>query len=184
MVGKARKLMNEQVEFAGEQARVFREAPGTLMRRAAARSAARVKALQRPARAVTRSGVRLTTLTQHAMESLLELQLDVVTSALTNAAEQLERVSRAESMRALLGGQGEELRAARERIAQDVKRVIAILRRAGKAVRSVATDTLADVRGPESVELTAVPRRPARRTRRVVRKAKRKVAKTVRRARK
>jgi hypothetical protein len=183
MVSKARKLMNEQVEFAGEQARVFRQAPGTLVRRAAAKSAARVKALQRPVRAVTRSGVRLTTLTQHTVQSLLELQLEVVTSALTNAAEQLERVSRARGVRELVGGQAEELKAARKRIMQDVKRVIAILKRAGKGARGVAKDTLADVRRPESDELPAVRRGPARRTKRVVRKAKRKVTKTVRRAR-
>lgn len=175
--------MNQQVEFAGEQARVFRRAPGTLVRRAAAKSAAGVKALQRPARAVTRSGVRLTTLTQHTVQSLLELQLEVVTSALSNAAEQLERVSRARGVRELVGGQAEELRAARERIMHDIKRVIAILKRAGKGARSVATDTLADVRRPKT-EATAPARRTrARKAKRTVRKAKRKVMKTVRRTR-
>jgi phasin family protein len=183
MVSKARKLMNEQVEFAGEQARVFRQAPGTLVRRAAQKSAARVKALRGPVRVVTRSGVRLTTLTQHTMESLLELQLEVVTSALTNAAEQLERVSRARGVRELVGGQAEELKAARERIMQDIKRVVAILKRAGKGARSVATDTLADVRRPSSEAAAPGRRAPARKVKRTVRKAKRKVAKTVRRAR-
>ena len=183
MVSKARKLMNEQVEFAGEQARVFRQAPVALVRRAAARSAARVKALQRPARAVTRSGVRLTTLTQHTVQSLLELQLEVVTSALTNAAEQLERVSRARGVRELVGGQAEELKAARERIMQDIKRVIAILKRAGKGARSVATETLADVRRPKSEAAAPARRATARKAKRTVRKAKRKVTKAVRRAR-
>jgi hypothetical protein len=86
-------------------------------------------------------------------------------------------------VRELVGGQAEELKAARKRIMQDVKRVIAILKRAGKGARGVAKDTLADVRRPESDELPAVRRGPARRTKRVVRKAKRKVTKTVRRAR-
>jgi hypothetical protein len=183
MVSKARKLMNEQIEFAGEQARVFRGAPGTLVRRAAQKSAASVKALRGPARVVTRSGVRLTTLTQHTMESLLELQLEVVTSALTNAAEQLERVSRARGVRELVGGQAEELKAARVRIMQDVKRVVAILKRAGKGARSVAKETLADVRRPPSEATEPARRAPARKAKRTVRKAKRKVAKTVRRAR-
>ena len=156
MVSKARKLINEQVEFAGEQARVFRQAPGTLVRRAAAKSAERVKALQNPARVVTRSGVRLATLSQHTAQSLLELQLEMVTSALSNAAEQLERISRARSVRSLVGGQADELRRARERIAKDIARVVAILRRAGKGVRSVATETLEEVRRP--------PVAPARRT--------------------
>ncbi len=183
MVSKARKLMNEQVEFAEEQARVFRGAPGTLVRRAAAKSAAGVKALQRPAQAVTRSGVRLTTLTQHTVQSLLELQLEVVTSALTNAAEQLERVSRARGVRELVGGQAEELRAARERIMQDIKKVVAILKRAGKGARSVATDALADVRRPPSEATAPARRAPARKAKRTVRKAKRKVGKAVRRGR-
>src|SRR5512134_3880172 len=95
MVNKARKLMREQAEFVGEQARVFRQAPGVLMRRAAAKSARGIKALQRPAHVVTRSGMRLTSLSQETLQSLLELQLEVVTSVLTNAATQLERVARA-----------------------------------------------------------------------------------------
>lgn len=181
MVSKARKLMNEQVEFAGEQARVFRQAPGTLVRRAAQKSAARVKALREPMRVVTRSGVRLTTLTQHTMESLLELQLEVVTSALTNAAEQLERVSRARGVRELVGDRAEELKAARERIMQDIKRVVVILKRAGRGARSVATDAIADVRRPRGEATAPARRAPARKAKRVARKAKRKVAKTVRR---
>jgi phasin family protein len=174
MVGKARKLMNEQVEFAGEQARVFRQAPGTLVRRAAQRSAAGVKALQGPVSAVTRSGVRLTALTQHTVESLLELQLEVVTSALTNAAEQLERVSRAGSMRALLGDQAEELKAARGRIVEDIRRAVAILKRAGKGARAVATDTYAEVvKGPREQPAASRPARK-RKAKRVVRKTRRK----------
>jgi len=184
MVGKARKLMNEQVEFASEQAGILRRAPGTLMRRAAQKSATGVKALQKPVRAVTRSGVRLTSLTQHTVESLLELQLEIVTAALTNAAEQLQRVSRAQSVRALVGGQAEELKAARERIVKDIQRVVAILKRAGKGARAVATDTYAEiVKAPRAEAATARPARK-RKAKKVVRKAKRKVAKTSRRARK
>lgn len=183
MVGKARKLINEQIEFAGEQAGVLRRAPGTLMRRAAQKSATGVKALQKPVRAVTHSGVRLTTLTQHTVESLLELQLEVVTAALTNAAEQLERVSRAQSVRSMVGGQAEELRAARERIVKDIQRVVAILKRAGKGARAVATDTYAEiVKAPRADSAATSPTRK-RKVKRVVRKAKRKVKKTVRRTR-
>lgn len=183
MVGRARKLMNEQVEFAGEQARVFRQAPGTLVRRAAQRSAAGVKALQGPVRAVTRSGVRLTTLTQHTMESLLELQLEVLTAALTNAAEQLERVARAGSVRALVGDRAGELTAARGRIVKDIQRVVAILKRAGKGARAVATDTYAEVvKGPREAPAGDRPVRK-RKAKRVARKASRKVARPARRAR-
>jgi phasin family protein len=174
MVTKARKLIKEQTAFVGEQARVLSGAPGTLVRRAAARSAAGVKALRNPARAVLHSGVRLTSLSQDTVQSLLELQLDVVTAALSNAAAQLERVSRARSVRDLVGGQAEELRAARERIAADIKRVIEILRHAGKRARTVASETVAEVRRRPG-EAAAPARRTVRRkkAKRAVRKAKR-----------
>jgi hypothetical protein len=175
--------LNEQAEFVGEQSRVLRGAPATLVRRAAEKSVPRVKALQRPARVVTRSGVRLTTLSQHTLQSLLELQLEVLTSALDNAASQLERIARARGVRDLVGGQADELRAARRRIAADVKRVIAILRRAGRGVRNVVTDAYADVVKRQDEDLTAVRRTATRKAKRVVRKTKRKVAKTARRAR-
>ena len=179
MVSKARKLMKEQTEFVGEQARVFRQAPGVLVRRAAAKSAQGIKALQRPARVVTRSGVRLTNLSQETLQSLLELQLEVVTSVLTNAAAQLERVARARGVRDLAGGQAQELRAARERIAVDIRRVIEILRRAGKGVRTVAADAYEDVVKPPQIELEPVSRaQPRRKAKRTVRKAKRKVTRT------
>jgi hypothetical protein len=182
MVSKAKKLVREQTEFVGEQARVFRQAPGVLVRRAAATSAQRIKALQRPVRVVTRSGVRLTSLSQETLQSLLELQLEVVTSVLTNASAQLERVARARGVRDLAGGQAEELRAARKRIAADIKRVIEILSRAGKGVRTVATDAYEDVVKPPQLELAPVPRaKPRRKVKRAVRKAKRKVTRTANR---
>ena len=181
MVGKARKLMNEQVKFASEQAGILRSAPGTLMRRAAQKSATGVKALQKPVQAVTRSGVRLTTLTQHTVESLLELQLEIVTAALTNAAEQLDRVSRAQSVRALVGGQAEELKAARERIVKDIQRVVAILKRAGKGARAVATDTYAEIVKVSRAQPAATRPPRKRKVKKAVRQAKRKVRKTARR---
>jgi len=179
MVSKARKLMREQTEFVGEQAALLRQAPGVLVRRAAAKSAQGVKALQRPSRVVTRSGVRLTSLSQETLQSLLELQLEVVTSVLTNASAQLERVARARGVQDVAGGQAEQLRAARKRISADIKRVIEILKRAGKGVRTVATDTYEDVVKPPQVELAPVARRkPRKSAKRAVRKAKRKVART------
>jgi hypothetical protein len=182
MVSKARKLVRDQAEFVGEQARVFRQAPGVLVRGAAAKSARGVKALQRPARVVTRSGVRLTSLSQETLQSVLELQLEVVTSVLTNAAAQLERIARARGVRDLTGGRAEELRAARKRIAADISRVIEILRRAGEGVRAVATDTYEDVVKSPNVEFAPVRRTMPRKTaRRAGRKANRKVTRKPRR---
>ena len=73
MASRVRKLIKEQREFADEQVQVLRGAPGTLVRRAAAKSARTVKSLEKPARVATRAGVRLTSLSQHTLESLLEL---------------------------------------------------------------------------------------------------------------
>jgi hypothetical protein len=169
MASRIRKLIKEQREFADEQAQVLRGAPGTLVRRAAAKSARTVKALEKPARVATRAGVRLTSLSQHTLESLLELQLEVITSVLTSAASQLERVSRSRSLRGAVGGQAEELRAARDRIAADLERVLDILTRAGRGVRTVAEDAYEDAVGPAAEA-------PVRRTRKAAKRSSRKVA--------
>ena len=171
MASRVRKLIKEQREFADEQVQVLRGAPGTLVRRAAAKSARTVKALEKPARVATRAGVRLTSLSQHTLESLLELQLEVITSVLTSAAAQLERVSRARSLRGAVGGQAEELRAARDRIAADLERVLDILTRAGRGVRAVAEDAYENAVGP-AAEAPA----PVRRRRKAAKRAVRKVA--------
>ncbi|MCJ7451081.1 MAG: hypothetical protein MUO39_01205 [Steroidobacteraceae bacterium] len=91
-------------------------------------------------------------------------------------------MSRAQSVRALVGGQAGELKAVRGRIVKDIQRVVAILKRAGKGARAVATDTYAEI-------VKAPPSKPAARRKtskrktkkKVVRKAKRKVRKTARR---
>ena len=162
MASRARKLIKEQRAFVKEQAQVLREAPGTLARRAAAKTARTVKTLERPARVATRTGVRLTALSQHTLESLLELQLEIVTSVITNAAAQLERMARSRTLRGVVTGQAGELRAARDRIAADLKRVIEILKRAGRGVRTVAKDAYADTVRP-ATETPAPVRRTVRR---------------------
>ena len=174
MASRARKLIKEQRAFVEEQAQVLREAPGVLARRAAVKTARTVKALERPARVATRTGVRLTALSQHTLESLLELQLEIVTSVITNAAAQLERMARSRSLRGAVTGQAGELRAARDRIAADLERVIAILKRAGRGARTVASDAYTDVVSAPG-EAPVPVRRTVRRkkAKRAVRKSKR-----------
>lgn len=172
MGSRVRKLIKEQREFADEQVQVLRGAPGTLVRRAAAKSARTVKALEKPARVATRAGVRLTTLSQRTLESLLELQLEVITSVLTTAAAQLERVSRSRSLRGAVGGQADELRAVRDRIAADLERALGILTRAGRGVRTLAEDAYEDAVGPAD-EAPAPVRRPRKAAKRSTRKVAR-----------
>jgi hypothetical protein len=123
--------------------------------------------------------VRLTSLSQHTLESLLELQLEVVTSVITSAAAQLESVSRSRNLGRAVAGQAEELRAARDRIAADLERVIGILTRAGRGIRTVAMDAYSDAVRPAAAEVS-----PARKVRRkAAKKAKRGTKSTGRKSR-
>jgi hypothetical protein len=77
-------------------------------------------------------------------------------------------VSRSRSLRGAVAGQAEELRAARDRIVADLERVLEILTRAGRGVRSVATGAYEDAVGPET---QAPVRRRRKAAKRAVRKA-------------
>jgi len=146
------------------------------IRQLAKDSAHGIRALREPVRVVTHSGVKLTSVSHEALLGLLALQLDVVTSALTDAAAQLDRVAQADNVMDLVTGQADELRAIRERVVKDVNRAVSIAKDTGRSVREVAAETVTKVRRP------AV----APKTKRVVRKAKAKskvrAKKTVRRA--
>ncbi len=68
------------------------------MRDAVTGSAENLKSLKSPVRVIARSGVKLTTVSQSAVQNLIELQSEVVTSALTDVALRLERATRAASI--------------------------------------------------------------------------------------
>jgi hypothetical protein len=78
----------------------------------------------------------------------MALQLEVVTSALSDAAAQLERVAQSDNVTDLVRGQADELRAVRERVVSDVNRAVSIVRNAGRGARAVATETYAKVARP------------------------------------
>jgi hypothetical protein len=175
MVSNVKEFVSEQQLLLARQARKLGRAPAKVVRGAAARSAKRVKALQESLRTVTHSGVKLTNVSHAALLDLMALQLEVVTSALSQAAAQLERVAQSDNVADLVRGQADELRAARARVVDDVKRAVSIVRDAGRGVRDVATETYAQVARPAR----AKPRK-AKSTQ--VRKAKRAVRKTSARA--
>jgi hypothetical protein len=176
MVSKVKEFVNEQQQVLSRQARKLGRAPGKVVRTAAARSAEGIKALREPVRVVTHSGVKLTNVSHEALLGLMALQLEVVTSALSDAASQLERVAQADNVMDLVRGQADELRATRDRVVTDVKRAVSIVRDAGIGARDVATETYTKVvkRGPAA-------RRAAKSSR--ARKAKRAVRKTTTKAR-
>jgi hypothetical protein len=181
MVSKVKEFVNEQKQVLSSQARRLGRAPGKVVRNAAARSAKRIKALQEPVRVVTHSGVKLTNVSHEALLGLMALQLEVVTSALSNAAAQLERVAQSDNVMDLVRGQADDLRATRDRVVKDVKRAVSIVKDAGIGARDVATETYTKVvkRGPAARPAAKSTR--ARKAKRAVRKTKAKVRAKTRR---
>ena len=157
MASKVKEFVNEQAQVLAEQAARLRQAPGKVVRGAAAKSAKGIRALQDPVRVVTHSGVKLTNVSHEAVLSLMALQLEVVTSALSDAAAQLERVAQSENVKDLVSGQADELRAVRERVVSDVN-------------RAVATETYTKVARPAKTAKAKTTR--ARKAKRTVRKAR------------
>jgi len=167
MASKVKEFVNEQAQVLAAQATRLRRAPGKAMRGAAAKSAKGIRALQGPVRVVTHSGVKLTNVSHEAVLSLMALQLEVVTSALSDAAAQLERVAQSDNVKDLVSGQADELRAVRARIVSDVNRAVSIVRNAGRGAREVATETYTKVARPAKAKTTR-----ARKVKRTVRKSK------------
>jgi hypothetical protein len=104
-------------------------------RSAARQSAARIKELNGRVRTLARSGVRLTAVSQNAAQGLIELHAEIVNTALTEAAAQIERLAYTESVRDLARLQGDVLQAARERIVDDISRAVTILKDAAGDAR-------------------------------------------------
>ena len=139
MIAYTSEFASEQRQALAEQVQKFREQPIESIREAAVTSAAGIKSLKAPVRAFAHSGVKLAAVSQNAMQDLIELQSDVVTSALTAAALRLERTVEAENVVYLVLEQAEMLGATRERIVDEVTRAVEIFRVAGREVRKVGT---------------------------------------------
>jgi hypothetical protein len=173
MVSQVKKFMNDENQIFTEQARLLRRAPGKAVRGAAAKSAKRIRALQEPVRVVTHSGVKLTNVSHEAVLSLMALQLDVVTSALSDAAAQLERVAQSDNVRDLVSGQAGELRAVRERVVSDVNRAVAIVRNVvffdGTATAEIYTKVARPTKAAKAAKAKTTR---ARKVKRTVRKSK------------
>lgn len=180
MVSKTRQFVNEQTKFLSERAQRLRTAPTEIARSAAIRSAGRIQSLKDPVRALSQSGVRLTAISQSTAQSLIELQAEIVNTALSNAATQLERAAQTESVVALARDQADVLRATRERIVEDLNQAVAIFKDAGDNVRKVATETYGDLTGRSERRRPAAKKKAVRKT---VKKAKRAARKTTTRGR-
>jgi phasin family protein len=195
-------FLDEQKKGLEELAEHLRTSRLAAARQAAIKSAARIRSLNGKVRALARSGVKLTSISQGTVQSLIELQADIVNDGLTDAAAQIERIAYTGSVRDLAREQAEVLKAARERIAGDLTRAMTILRKAAQDARKVgerqaapkaakkrkvakkkkvaARKTKAAARKTKAVSRKPVARRKAGATKR---KAKSKVRKSARRGR-
>lgn len=177
MIVQMQEFVAEQTAALSSQVQKMRKESVETVRGAAADSAENLKALKSPVRTLARSGIKVTAVSQSAVASLIELQSDMLTSAISDAALRLERAARAETVIELVREQIEMIPATRTRIVEDAQRAALIFKHAGRDLRGVATHLYERV-----VEPTEEKAAPAVKT--AKRKAKRAVRKTTARARK
>jgi phasin family protein len=133
---------------------------------------------------VAHSGVKLTAVSQNTLSSLIELQAEAITAALSGAATRLERAARSDSVVDLVVNQAEMMPATRDRIVDEATRAVEIFRHAGRDVRKVATHAYATVTGRTDEELAVARKTATRKAKRTVRQVKTTVRKTRANARK
>lgn len=175
----AEDFLEEQKKGLAGLAKHFRKSQIEAARKAAIESATRIRSLNGRVRKLAHSGVRLNSISHVAAQSLIELQAEIVNSALTDAAAQIERIAYTGSLRDLSREQAEVLKSTRERIASDLSRVMTILRQAASDARKVTEREVAPP--PAKAKKKAAARKPRkaapRKAKRVVRKARRKAPK-------
>jgi adenylate kinase len=129
------EFIAEQREGLVELMKNLRQSQVKAAREAAQSSALRIKSLNQRVRGLAKSGLRVNEVTHGAAQHLIELQEDIVTSALTDAAAQIERLSYTETARELARLQGEVMQATRQRIVDDLARAVTALKGAAGEVR-------------------------------------------------
>jgi hypothetical protein len=164
-----RRDLNEQIHR-------FRDEPIEAMREVAVKSADGIKSLKVHVRVFAHSGVKLAGVSQKAVENLIMLESEVITSALTAAAMRLERAAQAENVVDLVLDQAEMLGATRDRIVDQATRAVDIVGVTGRDLRDVARHTYERVIKMTEEEVPEVKR--------ATRKVKRAVRKTTARVRK
>jgi len=131
------EFLEEQTKGLSELLQNLTSSRVAAARQAARDSASRIKALNGRIRSLAQSGVRLSAVSQGAVQDIIELQSEIVTTALTEAAAKLERMAYTESVRDLARMQGEVIADARQRIVDDLGRAVTILKDASGAARKV-----------------------------------------------
>ncbi len=189
MHSSVKEFLEEQTQGLAELAENLRKSRVAAARRAATLSAARVRSLNVRVRELARSGVRLTSISHGTVQSLIELQGEIVTSAISDAAAQIQRLAETESVRDLARQQADVLQSTRQRIVDDITRAVTILRGAADDARKVTVRArAAEAAAPKKKARAKAKRKAARTVRKTVRKTARKTVrktarKTARRAR-
>jgi hypothetical protein len=188
MINQVQEFVAEQAAALSSQVEKMRKESVETVREAVVGSASGLKALKSPVRTLARSGIKITNVSQTAVASLIELQSDMLTSAISDAALRLERASRADNIVELVREQVEMIPATRDRIVEDAQRAALIFKHAGRDLRGVATNLYERVveTAEENIpEVTVAKRRGkagARKTKAAVRKTTTRVRKTAKRA--
>jgi len=180
MIVDMQEFVTERGEVLVGQVRKMRETSVETVREAVVGSAETLKALKSPVRMIARSGIKLSAVSQATVQNLIELQSDVVTSALNDVALRLERATRAENIVEFVREQIELTPASRARMVEDANRAVTILKTASRDIRNVARHAYESIVEKAEKEAEA----PKAAVRRKTATAKRAARKTVRRVRK
>jgi hypothetical protein len=135
------EFIAEQREGLVDLMKSLRQSQVKAAREAARSSAERIKSLNQRVRALAKSGLRVNEVSHGAAQDLIELQADIVTSALNDAATQIERLSYTETARDFARLQGEVMLAARQRIVDDLARAVTALKGAAGDVRKAVAQS-------------------------------------------
>ena len=174
MINQVQDFVVEQTAALSSQVEKMRKESVETVREVVVDSA---EGLKSPVRTLARSGIKITAVSQTAVANLIDLQSDMLTSAISDAALRLERASRADSIIDLVRDQFEMIPATRARIVEDAQRAALIFKHAGRDLRGVAVNLYERVIEPVEDKIPEVKVKVSKRT---PAKAKRVARKTVR----
>jgi hypothetical protein len=170
MIVQVQEFVADSTAALSSQVRKMRKESVETVREAAAGSAENLKSLKSPVRTLARSGIKLTAVSHSTVASLIELQSEVLTSAISDAALRLERAARADTVLELVREQFEMIPATRTRIVEDAQRAASIFKHAGRDLRGVAAHLYERVVEPTEEKAAAAAKTAKRKVKRAVRK--------------
>jgi hypothetical protein len=168
MIAQMQEFVAEQTAALQDQVEKIAKESVETVRETVVGGAETLKSLKSPVRTIARSTIKVTNVSQTAVANLIDLQSDMLTSAISDAALRLERASRADNVFELVREQIEMIPATRARIVEDAQRAAMIFKHAGRDLRGVASSLYervvetAEEKIPE-VKVKVARRKPAKR---------------------